>query len=178
MAVTLIAHTEVGSGGVANVEFTSIPGTYDDLWIQMSIQGQGVTSNAVGYLMRFNSDTAINYSQTGVRNVGASPTTTRLQNFSYIIASQARSYASGTYYDFASASIYIPNYSNSSNNKQIIIEDGGGNMQSATDQYLNCWANLWRSTSAISSIQIGRLAFNDYKMAQYSTISLYGITKA
>ncbi len=35
-AWTVIAHTEVGSGGVADITFSSIAGTYTDLYLAVS----------------------------------------------------------------------------------------------------------------------------------------------
>ena len=178
MAITLIAHTEVGSGGTSNVEFTSIPSSYDDLMLVTSIQGLDLASPAIGMLIQFNTDTATNYSETAVRTVATSPDSYRLTNYSYLFGSQVEGFVSGTNYPFASCYVYIPNYKNTSYHKQVIVDDAGGHMTStANDNYLSMRAGLYRSTSAITSIKVGRLSFT-YKLAQYSTLSLYGITKA
>jgi hypothetical protein len=44
-----IATVEVGSGGAANIEFTSIPATYTDLAIAFSIRGTLNTGSGVTY---------------------------------------------------------------------------------------------------------------------------------
>ena len=177
MAITLIAHTAVAAGGVYNVDFTSIPGSYDDLLLYISHQGSDFTSVAVSTSLRFNSDSASNYSEVALRGVTSTPMPYKLTNQSQIIASQPESFSSGTNYPFAACKVLIPNYSNTSYNKQIIIEDIGGRMSS--DNYTTLRAGLWRSTSAITDIRVGRQATTTVgKIAQHSTFSLYGIKKA
>jgi len=177
MAIELIAHTEVGSGGVSNIDFTSIPGTYDDLLLIVSAQGQDTTSVAMTMLVQFNSDTATNYSETGVRGIQRSASSYRTTNFASLNFTQVEAFASGTNYPFGSAQMYLPNYSGTTNYKQVLVDDAGGRLRGVGDNYTSLRAGLWRSTSAISSIRVGRLAFT-YKLAQYSTATLYGITKA
>lgn len=177
MAVTLVAHTEVGSGGVSNIDFTSIPGTYDDLLLVVSAQGQDIASPATSMLVQFNSDTSTNYSETGLRGIQSSASSYRTLNNSYLVFTQVEAFVSGTNYPFGSAQMYLPNYSGTTDYKQVFVDDTGGIMGGAGDNYLSLRAGLWRSTSAISSIRVGRLGFS-YKFAQYSTATLYGITKA
>lgn len=49
-----------GGAGVASIDFTSIPGSYNDLWL--SVVGRGLASAATAdLLVRFNGDSAANY---------------------------------------------------------------------------------------------------------------------
>ena len=159
-----IATVEVGSGGAANIEFTSIPGTYTDLAImcsarntgaepQMNIEFNGSTS---GYsYRRLNADGSIADSASGS---GLSKVPIGRMNDSTQTANT-----------FASNFIYIPNYA-SSNNKSISSE--GANENNATAARMTMWAALWANSAAITSIKLIPEAFN---FAQYSTATLYGI---
>jgi hypothetical protein len=50
--MTLISSVTVGSGGAADIEFTSIPATYTDLLVKISIRN--ATSGATRVYVRFN----------------------------------------------------------------------------------------------------------------------------
>lgn len=177
MAMTLIAHTEVGAGGTANIDLTSIPGTFDDLLLITSIQGLDATSSNMTMSVQFNSDTATNYSYTIARNQGGVAQSVRATSQTSIAFSSAEAFTSGTNYPYNSAQMYIPNYTNTSGFKQVIIENPGGRFSVAADIVLVNSSGLWRSTSAITSIRVGRLSAI-YKMAQYSSATLYGIKRA
>jgi len=174
MAVTLIAHTEVGSGGAANIEFTSIPSTYDDLLILASLR----TTEPFGYediiYLRFNGQTSSTvYSSTELYRNNSSIASVRTSN-----QTQARFWVAGdqaTANTFASTRLYIPNYKNTSNHKQVIIETAFEH-NAADIHHLAGNASLWRDTSAISSMRFTSYQSRNFK--QYSSISLYGVTKA
>jgi hypothetical protein len=171
MAVTLIAHTEVGSGGAANIEFTSIPGTYDDLWILLSCRVAGgiwVVNNRI----RFNGDTGSNYSRTVLYGENTSVTSSRNTNTtSTLYGVEPGSTATASV--FGNSSIYIPAYSNTSNFKQFSTETCSPNNSASSWSHEHI-AGLWRSTSAITTIRLENPSSN---LAQYSTATLYGIKK-
>lgn len=172
MAVELIAHTEVGSGGVANIEFTSIPGTYDDLWILLSTRVAGgvyIVNNRI----RFNGDTGSNYSRTflyAYSNLKASSRSSNSTSVLYGIEPGATATANV----FGNSSIYIPQYANTNSYKQLISDTAPPN-NSTSDWQNEYVAGLWRSTSAITSIKLENPSSN---LAEFSTATLYGITKA
>jgi hypothetical protein len=172
MAITLIAHTEVGSGGAANIEFTSIPSTYDDLWIVLSARLSLAGSNYAEVALRFNGVTTTSYSRTTLTAFSSTVNSGRATNSSsYLHGTVPAADANSNI--FGSSSIYIPAYANTSNNKQIISESNGENNSTTawSNQYT---AGLFRSTSAISSITIFR---SSTTFVQYSTATLYGIKK-
>jgi hypothetical protein len=155
--MTLIASSTAGSGGVSSISFTSIPSTYTDLKIVLSVQSNevgvyfnGVTTN--------DSDKVLYY--VGVSTVGSNG------NASKIRLSTSPSPAS----TFGNAEVYIPNYL-SSNFKSVsadsVSEDNG---TTYNGMYLT--AGLWSSTAAITSIQLIPSSGN---LTQYSTAYLYGI---
>lgn len=173
MAISLISHTEVtATSGVSNIEFTSIPGTYDDLLILCNLK----TTEPFSYLdvvyFRFNGQTSSGlHSSTELMRDGGTTSTPRLFN-----QSQTRFWTVGDVSStnvFGSAGIYIPRYSNTSNYKQI-ISDASAYTTSTYNKNLS--ASLWQDTSAITSIKFTSYQSRNFK--RYSSISLYGITKA
>lgn len=158
----------VGSGGATSITFNSIPQTFTDLKLSISIRG--ADSALTEPWIRFNGDSGTNYSFTRAYGNGSSATSDRgtSNTVMVIMVSSGTSYTANT---FASNDIYIPNYT-SSNYKSAISDTVTEN--NATLSFADLYAGLWRSTSAITSITIGP---NGTGFAQYSTFSLYGITK-
>ena len=72
--------TTTASGSASSVTFSSIPSTYTDLVIVADILGAASTADAV---LRFNSDTTSNYSETVIRGDGSSAASARYSE-SYI----------------------------------------------------------------------------------------------
>lgn len=172
MAIELIAHTEAGSGGASNIEFTSIPGTYDDLWILLSTRVAGgvyIVNNRI----RFNGDTGSNYSRTALYVYSNVSSSSRSSNGTGVLYGVEPG-ATATANVFGNSSIYIPQYANTNSYKQFISDTAPPN-NSASDWQNEYVAGLWRSTSAITSIRLENPSSN---LAQYSTATLYGITKA
>jgi hypothetical protein len=157
----------VGAGGVGSIFFTNIPQTFTDLKIVLSIRDAYV-GGFDSMLMQFNSDTANNYSYTVL---GSTPSSYRSSNSNVInpfLANGTTSTAS----TFTNMEAYIPNYT-SSNKKSMIIDVVGEN--NSTSVYsLTMTAALWSNTSAITQVYFQASNGN---MTQYTTISIYGITK-
>jgi hypothetical protein len=171
MATTyiLISSVTVGSGGAADMEFTSIPATYTDLVVKLSLRSSD--DNTITKF-QFNNDTSTaNYSQRRLYGSGstvASDTNTALGYFSPIAVTKS-SYTAST---FSNVELYIPNYT-SSNNKSVSFDAVTEN--NATESWATFTAGLWSQTSAITSIKI---LPNTTNLAQYSTAYLYGISNA
>ena len=72
---------------------------------------------------------------------------------------------------FNSTTFYIPNYAGSTN-KSFSFDQVNENNTTAANQVLG--SVLWSNTAAITSIS---LTSPGYNFVQYSTASLYGITK-
>jgi hypothetical protein len=166
---TLINSATVGSGGVANIEFTSIPSTYTDLLIKMSLRSN--RSLVVdGIVMRFNNDTTSgNYTAKRLYGSGSgSPASDSPNNgMPFMDGNTATSST------FANAEIYIPNYAGS-NQKSSSVD--GVNENNATEAYAAIYAYLWSGTAAISSIKITSETADT--ILQYSTAYLYGISNS
>lgn len=159
-----IATVTVGSGGAANISFTSIPQTYTDLVIKVSARTNWSNSvNADGINIRPNGSTT---NRTARRLYGSGSAAGSDTNINPIAASNASSTAS----TFGNAEIYIPNYT-SANNKSISID--GVSETNGTTTYAGFSAFLWSNTSAITSLELH--PENGTSFDQYSTATLYGI---
>lgn len=153
----------VGAGGAASIEFINIPQTYTDLHLLVSIREESSTASVA--FIKFNNATA-NRSERYLQGNGSSAvsgTTSVLQ----FIACQP----SDTANTFGNASIYIPNYT-SSNFKSVSSDSVSEN--NATGAFIRLVAGLWSDTSAINQITI---TTDTGDVAQYSSATLYGVTK-
>ena len=166
---TLISSVTVGSGGAANIEFTSIPATYTDLVMKISLRS---TEDFTLSKVQFNNDTnTANYSQRRLYGSGSTATSDTNTALGYLspVGSTKSSYTAST---FSNVEIYIPNYAGSTN-KSVSIDAVTEN--NATESFATFTAGLWSQTSAITSI---KLLPNSTTFVQYSTAYLYGISNA
>ena len=161
-----IATVTVGSGGAADITFSSIPATYTDLCILASARSDRSGSVQDWIKVQFNASTS-NYSWRG------------LYGYNTTVASESSSSnnrmgripaASATASTFGNCSLYIPNYAGSSN-KSSSAE--GVSENNAAEAWLALDANLWSDASAITSVKL--LPADGTAFVQYSTATLYGI---
>jgi hypothetical protein len=165
---TLISSSTVGSGGAANIDFTSIPSTYTDLLLKVSLRSNRALA-VDGIVMRFNGDTTGgNYTAKRMYGSGSGTPTSDSANDGMAIMNANTATAS----TFANAEIYIPNYA-SANYKSVSAD--GVTENNATEAYAVLYSFLWSSTSAINRINITPEAGT--LIMQYSTAYLYGISK-
>jgi len=167
---TLISSVTVGSGGAANIEFTSIPSTYTDLLLKMSLRSSNTGAVAKRIGVRFN---------------GASTDANLTTRLVYGDGSSAGSFDTTTGFTawmpdgtatasvFSNVEVYIPNYAGS-NNKSFSTD--GVMENNATASYGGLFAGLWSSSSAINAVKIFEVDANN--LVQYSTAYLYGISNA
>jgi hypothetical protein len=160
---TLIASSTVGSGGAANIEFTSIPGTYTDLLVLTSARSTRNSDTIDDYVIRFN-DSTTSYSAKRLYGNGSSAVSdspTDIRGFAVADNSTSNTFSNNTF--------YIPNYT-SSNYKSVSID--GVNENNSSTAFLGLVAGLWSNTAAITKIT---LLANNGNLMQYSTAYLYGI---
>jgi len=174
-----IATVTVGSGGSANVEFTSIPATYTHLQVRCFARTNRATYNVDVMNMQLNSDsTASNYAGHNVRATNASfPGTVSADGGSNVFTDFIIGANNGAA-PFAGFVIDVLDYTNT--NKYTTIRGLGGADSNGdvsgfcTTIMLN--SQLWKNTNAVTSIKFvpvyGTL-FN-----QYSQFALYGIKGA
>jgi hypothetical protein len=161
----------VGSGGVSSIAFNNIPQTFTDLKLVISARTDRalVNDEALTYI---NNSTASIYSSTKIEGNGSSASSTRTSAYSVFINWGDVPGASATSNTFGNLEIYIPNYT-SSNFKSVILDTVLEN--NATYGLTSLYAGLWASTAAITSLSFNPRVGPNF--VQYSTFSLYGITK-
>lgn len=153
-----IATTTLGSAQ-SSVSFSSFSG-YTDL--VLVFQAKLTTSNAIK--LQYNSDTNSNYSYTRLYGVGSgSGNADGASNTSYFDAGYS---ASNT----VNQIIQIMNYANTSTYKTALSR---ASTEGGSQVFANVW--LWRSTSAITSIQIAGASGN---LDTGSTFTVYGVKAA
>lgn len=167
---TLISSTTVVGSTTSQVDLTSIPATYTDLVVRLSIRsndGGGVYDDTY---VRFNSSSATTYSTTLMQGNGAtaissrSSTVTALQNLKSSVGSGA------TASTFNNYEIYIPSYTASQNKP---ISGFAVTENNATTAYASGYAGLWQNTAAITTISFTPVVANFF--AAGSSFYLYGI---
>ena len=150
-----IATNTLGSA-TASVTFSSITGTYTDLVLIIN----GNSSTLADSNIRFNSDTASNYSVTRLYGNGSTASTSRSSNQSEILAGDFNTTSNTT------TIIQINNYSNSTTYKTVLIRSG----YAASIVFAN--VGLWRNTAAITSVTMFTSPGN---FSTGCTFTLYGI---
>lgn len=161
----LISTITVPSGGAAAIEFTSIPQTYTDLQIVFSARNTNTASGYAANWIRINgADISERNFVSDNGSVGSySGTTMRLDTIS----------DSNTANTFTSLSVYITNYAASGSYKSLSVDDtfesNGGYRQAGI------WSGQYASNTPITSVSYINSSPTIFK--QYSTASLYGITK-
>ena len=163
-----IATFSVGSGGAADITFSSIPATFKHLQIRgISRSNNGtVANNSIG--IRLNSDTGSNYNSHFIVGTGGSISSATFGTDSYMyLPTGGGGGASASV--FGALVIDILDYSNASKNKTVrslsgVDNNGNHNLRFAS--------GLWMNTNAITTILIdGR----GDTFQQYSQFALYGI---
>jgi hypothetical protein len=166
-----IATVTVGSGGAANVEFTSIPGTYTHLQLRMIGRTEFASGVLDNIFMQFNSDTGTTYDLHNLNGNGASAAAGASTSRANVIPLRSTSNGAGAN-TFGAAVCDILDYTNT--NKYTTIRSLTGYDNNGSGEIF-LLSGLWRSTSAITSIKIFQ-GVDD--IAQYSHFALYGIKSA
>jgi len=164
-----IATTTVSGGSTANIDFTSISGSYTDLVI---VGNFGTDSTNTYFKMQFNSDTTdSNYSGTYLRGTSAASPAADYGRYNGASAAYWASAGTKLPYNAINGNIIInlQNYSNSTTFKTSLLRYNWTESNGATATN----AGLWRSTSAITSIRLTTTAGSNFYAG--STFTLYGI---
>ena len=163
-----IATVTVGSGGAASMDFTSIPSTYTDLVLKISARTtRADISDAISLSLN---GVATNQTSRYLEGSGGGSSAASGSLTSFRTQASA---ANATASTFGNSEFYIPNYAGSTN--KAASSDGVSENNAAA---ANAWlvANLWSSTAAINQITVTDL--NSANFVQYSTATLYGISKS
>jgi hypothetical protein len=165
-----IATTSLSSNQTT-ITFSSIPATYKHLQIRLLARSTHTTFPGVDGVLRFNGDSATNYSWHYLlgdgASVSASAGATQSSINTGIIASGGGSAAS----IYATTIIDILDYANT--NKYKTTRTLAGLDKNGTGGDMRFSSGSWRSTSAINSITLTTDPSRDF--IQYSSFALYGI---
>lgn len=165
---TLISSVTVGAGGAASILFDSIPSTYTDLVLKISVRS--TLSGAPGFE---NMKLIINSAQGSSRVIygtgSAAASTSSGGDIQYLYTSPDDATAN----TFGNVEVYIPNYGSTTAHSVSVDAAGETN---ATAIRMSLVAGLTVTTSAITSISIQ--SNNSATFKQYSTAYLYGISNA
>jgi hypothetical protein len=160
-----IATVTVGSGGASSISFTSIPSTYQHLQLRGIIKNTSSTTFAA---MRFNSDSASNYSAHYLDGDGATATAGAASNYDKSYFGYAGTSSQTNI--FGVSVVDILDYKDTNKFKTVRILTGVD--VNGSGGYVELSSSSWRSTSAITDINV---FFGSNNFAEYSQIALYGI---
>ena len=148
-----------------NLSFTSIPATYTDLVLVLSLRASTTTSDAY---FRYNNDSSSNYSDTVLRGNGSTASSVRDSGAPGMdigvtaISTDAATFQTPTI-------IQIMNYANTTTYKTALIRTSNATAM------VSAIVGLWRSTAAINEIDIVHRG-TGWDIG--STATLYGIAAA
>lgn len=165
-SIIAIATSVVGSGGVSEISFTSIPQTYTHLLLKTSLRGTGVgeTNDAV---ISFNSSTS-NFNNIYLYGSGSGTVGSGISGGTAYIGFYTGSGETAS--TFASGEVYVFNYA-SAKYKPVIYDAVGENRASAS-AYSELGITMWSNSSAVTSLSI-KPANNLW--AEHSSVTLYGL---
>lgn len=162
-----IAKIEVGLLGASTIVFSSIPSTYTDMQLSLSLKTNRTNVvDAVGFY--FNTDTTSgNYSIKNLNSTGSAvASSSPPYNDEYMFVA-----GNGTNLNtFGNSQVYISNYAGNTA-KGVSIDSVGEN--NGTTAYANIASYTWSGTSAINQITFFPISGTGF--LQYSTAYLYGI---
>jgi hypothetical protein len=157
-----IATQTLGSSA-SSVTFSSISGIYTDIILVCN----PITAVTTGQIaIRLNGDTGTNYSRTILWGNGSAAGSYRNTNENYAYTG----YYTNLWTNPTTVIFNINNYSNATTNKTILGRSSNAGEASMAS------VNLWRSTAAITSIQLTISGGSSYSTG--STFTLYGIKAA
>lgn len=173
--MTLISTVTVTGADATSIEWTSIAGTFTDLFIEVSSRSDygGATHDAV--MVRFNSSTS---GYTGRRLLGngsgASSDSVAVNSASVggLLCGNMPT-INATSNTFGNSAIYIPNYAGSTNKS---VSSDGVSENNATGSELAIHAGLWSNTAAITTVTL-LTYYSSAKFKVGTTASIYGVTK-
>lgn len=168
-----IASYVVGSGGASSVSFSTIPTDYKHLQIRVAARHARTNTNGPLYVQFNNDTTASNYPLTYFYGNGNSSTSSYSSSFDNALGGMAMNSAGATAGSniFTTSFLTIHNYQDTSMYKHGNSIGGVYNEHSG-DQVMGITWAVWKSLSAITSIQIKPFTS---PFSQYSEFALYGL---
>jgi hypothetical protein len=171
MATYTLISSNVLTASAASVIFSSIPATYTDLVLRISVRDTSSTSYPNQVMVKVNA--ILSYSKISLEGYGNSTLSQSANHNGYYLDYAATS-SSQTSNTFASSELYIPNYTNSTNYKpasgRVASPENG-----TTNSVDSATAMLMINNAAVSSLT---LTGNGTDFVSGSSFYLYGISNA
>jgi hypothetical protein len=164
---SLIEVKTLGSN-TANVNFTSIPQTYTDLYLLISARSTRATYSDSSCYVKVNSSST-SYTGKLLEGSGGNPVGSYNANTTRLHDCLIPADGAATANTFSNISVYMPNYTSS--NYKSSMADSIMETSAAT-AYAQLWAALWSNTAAITEINLSD-PLGNFKTG--STFYLYGI---
>ena len=163
----LISSTTLSSSA-SSVTFSSIPSTYTDLILKISVKSDRAANSQNTYLTLNGAST--NYSDRSIYGNGTSYGSgyNAIGDLTYMYLGSSN--GANTTNVFTSIEIYIPSYT-ASQNKPVGVFTAQ-EINSTTGNEIDAIAGLYSSTTAISSLSISNGSWN---WVSGSTFTLYGL---
>lgn len=168
MSLKQIATATVGATA-AQITFASIPQTYTDLWLVVSVRSSNGGSGDFTLNLEVNGSPTKNLR--GLQATAGSTTYTKLNQSGNIIGSVPQASNSSV---FSNTSIRIFDYTTATN-KIVFVEDGTNYSASSNGGLLSLRTQSMISSAAITSITLSDASVTNF--VQHSTATLYGILK-
>jgi hypothetical protein len=172
-AATFLIQRATGTGSSSTISFTSIPSTYKHLQIRGTIKYDGAGATGAGIDLRFNSDSTAVYAAHYMYGDGSTVSAAGVANSNEIFSGYFGVQATATNV-VGTIIIDIHDYANTSKFKTTRTFGGSDyNYTGSNPGYLGLNSGLWRSTSAISSLQLSSGGSGNF--TTQSTFALYGM---
>lgn len=168
--MAVLIERQLLGAGAATVTFTAIPATFSNLLLLIDARGDQA-ANTINANIQFNNDSGANYDLQYILGNAATPSAAELLaqvslNICSVPAANAGANLS------SSAQILIPNYARTTFQKTLMSQ-WNRKIGTATTNLLSVYlVGFWRSTAAISEIDILASAGN---FIANSLFELYGI---
>lgn len=166
----LIQTVTVGSGGAANIDFTNIPQTYDDLLIKYSLRNNSGVATIRSVRLRVNGNSSNIYSARILDGDGSGIGSGNNSSQSSINWGGWANDTNSTANTFSNCETYIPNYRSSTDKSVSMDAVAENNAPFGQQRFL---AGLIATTSAITQVTLE----GEVNFVQHSTATLYGITR-
>ena len=168
MTLQLIETKTVGTA-TNTLQFTSIPQTYTDLYITLSVR-TSIADN-IGYTtLRVNNNTS-NWTTRHLQGNGSAAASSSSSSAPDFFGSGGNTTAD----TFGNGSVYIPNYTGSANKSLSIDFVSENNASGAFSAMQRIVAALWSNSAAITSFEV--VADGVTNLSVGTTVSIYGILK-
>ena len=159
-----IATQTLGSGA-SSITFSSIPSGYIDLRLVFSISG--IVNSGDNFFLQFNGDTGANYSHTHLYGNGSAAGSSNNTSVNYAFLTDNATGPNAASPKLAIVDIF--SYTGSTNKTLLSTlafdQNGSGG--------INAGINLWRNTSAITSIKLFNSGPDNFSVG--TTATLWGI---